>query len=616
MRPLSTALPSRHGHGGTWRDDAARQGLVSDPGVIRLVAYYPQLAPLVGGPTAALLLCQLLFWTGRQRDPEGWIYKEQAEWSAETGLSRRAQEGARQKLRACGILEERYGDFPRRLSYRVNLSALGDAWRAAYHTLAPQSHAEPPRPPLSPVTTDPAATIAAGSEPPAQTTMLLDYPTPTRRTPPPELIPIVYESAIMDDAASLQGNAATGPAADPPDDATNLQCSALISLAHREVSVGGVARDGAPFGDTHNPIARMHETAMQNDENSQYKTDENLSTFARMHTRPRGENTAKRKIKKPFVRTRTSIIPPTSKLPDAAEKTVSAHAENPPAAAPPRGSARRPLKTPAPPTLPIPREVRAWVDTYAPGVDPDAEVGKFLGHCRAQRITNADWLEAFKNWCQIAYERAVKKGTLKAPPGANTAASPAEVKTSPGGRAGQQARTHEQTVDDRWREEYDRRYGSDPPRALHPASPPDVPSWQRPPPTEEDRIPIDELRTLVANFLAGHSLERPASAAVVPEQLEAQASSTAEPQSARGSLTKTLRAGWSTQRSGEVDWRARELLEEAIRARQAGQLPGESLGTIRQRLRAATTMAELDAVATQIPCRTSEAGVGTRGPPS
>ena len=149
MRPLPTASPSYHGHGMSWRDDAVRQGLVSDPRAIRLVAYYPQLAPLVGGHTPALLLCQLLFWTGRQRNPEGWIYKEQAEWSAETGLSRRAQEGARQKLRARGLLEECYGHFPRRLYYRVNLNALGDAWRASYHTPAPQSNAEPPRPPLA-----------------------------------------------------------------------------------------------------------------------------------------------------------------------------------------------------------------------------------------------------------------------------------------------------------------------------------------------------------------------------------------------------------------------------------------------------------------------------------
>lgn len=189
MKPLSTALPPRHAHGGTWRDFAMRQGLVSDPRAIRVVAYSPQLAPLVGGPIAALLLCQLLFWTGRQRDPEGWIDKEQADWGAETGLSRRAQEGARKKLRARGLLEERYGGFPRRLFYRVNLEPLAGAWRAAYHTPAPTSTAEPPRPPLFPVTTDPTTTVVVGPERPLQTTMLLDYPTPADTEPPPSTPP-------------------------------------------------------------------------------------------------------------------------------------------------------------------------------------------------------------------------------------------------------------------------------------------------------------------------------------------------------------------------------------------------------------------------------------------
>jgi hypothetical protein len=77
-----------------------------------------------------------------------------------------------------------------------------------------------------------------------------------------------------------------------------------------------------------------------------------------------------------------------------------------------------------------------------------------------------------------------------------------------------------------------------------------------------------------------------------------------------------IREGSGAQRVGEVDWRARELLEEAIRARQGGQLPGESLGILRQRLRMATTMAELDTLAAQIPRRTSDARVWARSPPA
>ena len=44
MRPPSTVLLSRHGHGGTWHDFAVRQDLVSDPSAIGLVASFPPLA--------------------------------------------------------------------------------------------------------------------------------------------------------------------------------------------------------------------------------------------------------------------------------------------------------------------------------------------------------------------------------------------------------------------------------------------------------------------------------------------------------------------------------------------------------------------------------------------
>jgi hypothetical protein len=41
----------------------------------RPVAYYPRLRELTGSISATLLLCQLIYWHGKQRDPSGWIYK-------------------------------------------------------------------------------------------------------------------------------------------------------------------------------------------------------------------------------------------------------------------------------------------------------------------------------------------------------------------------------------------------------------------------------------------------------------------------------------------------------------------------------------------------------------
>ncbi len=41
----------------------------------RPIAYHPQLARAFGSPNVAIFLGQLLYWTGREADPEGWIWK-------------------------------------------------------------------------------------------------------------------------------------------------------------------------------------------------------------------------------------------------------------------------------------------------------------------------------------------------------------------------------------------------------------------------------------------------------------------------------------------------------------------------------------------------------------
>ena len=42
---------------------------------------------LHGDHKAAILLSQILFWSDRTQDPDGWFYKSYAMWQAETGLS-------------------------------------------------------------------------------------------------------------------------------------------------------------------------------------------------------------------------------------------------------------------------------------------------------------------------------------------------------------------------------------------------------------------------------------------------------------------------------------------------------------------------------------------------
>jgi len=88
------------------------------------VAYYRAFAAIAGGATAGLFLSQLYYWHDRGRDPSGWIYKTQAEWEEETGLTRREQETARRKLRERGLVEEKLARMPARLHYRLKVDRL------------------------------------------------------------------------------------------------------------------------------------------------------------------------------------------------------------------------------------------------------------------------------------------------------------------------------------------------------------------------------------------------------------------------------------------------------------------------------------------------------------
>jgi hypothetical protein len=71
----------------------------------RTVGYSPDLARAVGGATTGLFLCQLLFQSDKGHDPNGWVYKSEAEMARETGLTKREQQTARRKLLALGVIQ-------------------------------------------------------------------------------------------------------------------------------------------------------------------------------------------------------------------------------------------------------------------------------------------------------------------------------------------------------------------------------------------------------------------------------------------------------------------------------------------------------------------------------
>lgn len=79
------------------------------------------------GPAAGIFLRQLVYWTGKEHDPNGWIYKTESEMEEETGLTRWHQRKARKILRKAGVLDEMKRSIPRKLYYRVDLEKLAEA---------------------------------------------------------------------------------------------------------------------------------------------------------------------------------------------------------------------------------------------------------------------------------------------------------------------------------------------------------------------------------------------------------------------------------------------------------------------------------------------------------
>ncbi len=110
---------------------------MSGKAIIRLlmdrpVAYRPDLARILGGVKCAVFMCQMLYWTGKGKRADGFIWKTRAELEIETGLTRHEQDGARKKLKALGVMEEKRAGIPAKMHYRVNLEVLENLISAYY----------------------------------------------------------------------------------------------------------------------------------------------------------------------------------------------------------------------------------------------------------------------------------------------------------------------------------------------------------------------------------------------------------------------------------------------------------------------------------------------------
>jgi hypothetical protein len=123
----------------------------------RVVGYSPDLARIVGGATIGLYLSQLLFLSDKGANPEGWVYKSEAEMAKETGLSKREQQTARRKLLSLGVIAIMRGGWKNTYHFKV-------IWERLYQVIAGSQRGQnvPTQPdePVQNVPTQPVQNVA------------------------------------------------------------------------------------------------------------------------------------------------------------------------------------------------------------------------------------------------------------------------------------------------------------------------------------------------------------------------------------------------------------------------------------------------------------------------
>lgn len=97
---------------------------------VRQIQYYPSLRPLLGSVAATIFFGQALYWSDKTGD--GWFWKTQEDWQAETGLSPDEQATARKKLRAIGVLKEEFRCIPRKLWFSLDLNRFEELVEAEF----------------------------------------------------------------------------------------------------------------------------------------------------------------------------------------------------------------------------------------------------------------------------------------------------------------------------------------------------------------------------------------------------------------------------------------------------------------------------------------------------
>lgn len=93
----------------------------------RPIAFNRHYVSIGCGINGALMLSQMVYWSKRTKDRNGYFYKTQDEWLEETGLTRYEQEGARKRLKELNFVSEHKHGVPCKVHFKVNHEALYSA---------------------------------------------------------------------------------------------------------------------------------------------------------------------------------------------------------------------------------------------------------------------------------------------------------------------------------------------------------------------------------------------------------------------------------------------------------------------------------------------------------
>ncbi len=89
----------------------------------RVVSYNPDLARVLGSVKAGVLVCQLLYWWKKGKNPD-WIYKTAEEIKEETALSRGEQDTAIKKCKELKIIEVKLKGIPAKRHFKLHIEKI------------------------------------------------------------------------------------------------------------------------------------------------------------------------------------------------------------------------------------------------------------------------------------------------------------------------------------------------------------------------------------------------------------------------------------------------------------------------------------------------------------